>query len=323
MDLDGPIRYRKALSAGHSAWQLREGSADHPYWGIVSPAVGDPGDPDRRIANAAAMMTRHSVMTGWAAARHQGVGILDGRDRLYRELPISMASPGNGKHRHQAGLLPTRRVILPGEVIDHLGLRVTTIARAAYDMALDAPGLREAVVAIDMCTSTVIAQSRTTERNVRSVIERHVKTRGIVQARRALNLASTRSASPQETRTRLIAELDAGLTGLLVNAPVFDRKGDLLGIADLIDPSTGLVIESDGSGHREEVSHSLDNIREEKFERSLMTVVRVSSLEHRNRERVAGRIRSAYRDARQLPNDRWTLDKPDWWRIWPPARRWA
>ncbi|MEO6471707.1 MAG: hypothetical protein ABIR57_07430 [Aeromicrobium sp.] len=296
--------------------------SQHPYWGIVSPEIDDPSEPEVHIANAAALMTSRSVMTGWAAVRHQGVHILDGRDRSNGEIPISIASPGRGKHRHQAGLLPTRRLLLPGEILDYHGIRVATIARAAYDMALDAPSLREAVVVIDMCISTVIPQSRTTLGNIRDVVERHVKTRGIVQARRAVDLASARSASPWETRTRLIAELDAGLKGLLVNAPVFDLLGNLLGIADLLDPATGLVIEFDGSGHREEMPHSLDNIREEKFERSLMTVVRVSSVEHRNRGQVAARLRAAQRDANGQPRDRWTLEIPRWWWGWPQARRW-
>ncbi len=52
---------------------------------------------------------------------------------------------------------------------------------------------------------------------------------------RRWHLASEHSRSPNETRLRLIVELDAGITALHVNCPVHDRDGRLLGIADLLD----------------------------------------------------------------------------------------
>lgn len=56
-------------------------------------------------------------------------------------------------------------------------------------------------------------------------------------------LASEHSRSPNETRTRLIYLLDAGLPTPLVSCPIRDRAGRLLGIADLFDPVAGLAVE--------------------------------------------------------------------------------
>lgn len=115
---------------------------------------------------------------------------------------------------------------------------------------------------------------------------------------------------------------DADLVGLRVNAPVFDLAGALLGVADLIDPATGLVIESDGSHHREAPQHTDDNRREELFERANAVVCRITSLDHKERARTVARLRAAHLDAAAQIDRRWTLDKPDWWWGWAPGRLW-
>lgn len=212
--------------------------------------------------------------------------------------------------------------MLPDEMLVFDDVPVTTLARAVYDQALDARSVREAVVIIEMGVSRVIAQARTTLANVHRLVERHHKTRGIVRVRNALALATDRSASPWETRTRLLAALDADIKGLRQNVPVFDLAGKLLGIADLIDPETGLVIESDGSHHREAQQHTDDNRREERFERAQAVVCRVTSLDHKDRWATVGRIRAASRDAARQTDRSWTLEKPDWWWRWNPGRRW-
>ncbi|MBC7592955.1 MAG: DUF559 domain-containing protein [Kineosporiaceae bacterium] len=116
--------------------------------------------------------------------------------------------------------------------------------------------------------------------------------------------------------------MDADIKQPRVNLPVFDLDENLLGVADLIDESTGLVIEFDGATHRELPQHTKDNRREEKFERAGLVVSRVTALDHRDRWGTAARMRAAQRDARSSPKRLWTLEKPDWWRTWPPARQW-
>lgn len=248
--------------------------------------------------------------------------MLDGIGATGERLPIMLASPDGGQHRHRDGVRATRRSMHPHETLDFDAVRVTSLARAIYDQALDARGLRETVVTIDMGISRVVRQARTSADNVIRVVENHYKTRGIVRVRRALDLATDRSASPWESRTRLLAELDSGLSGLMPNAPVFDLKGNLLGVADLIDPETGLVIESDGSHHREAIQHTEDNRREERFERATAVVCRVTALDHKDRAATARRILAARVDAAQQTNRGWTLDPPDWWFSWNPGRRW-
>ena len=170
--------------------------------------------------------------------------------------------------------------------------------------------------------STTHELPHTSVSEVGRVLKSHHKVRGLVMARRAYALCSPRSASPLETRTRLLAHLDAGLVGLGVNVPVFDADERLLGVADLLDEESGLVIESDGGGHREQTQHTMDNRREEGFERAGLVVCRVTALDHRERWNTVGRIVAAHRDAATSTRRAWTTQKPDWWYSWKPGRRW-
>lgn len=315
--------YQQARAAGATEWDLRAGAWAHPYWGRVRPAGVDPEDPDVRISDAISLMTPSDLLTGWAAARGHGVRYADGRDRYYQPIPITMVSTAGGQHRRQDGLGPTRRSVHEHEITRVGSTRVATLARAAYDSALDAPNLCEAVVAIDMSVSTVIEQGRTTLGNLACLMSQHAKTRGIVQARNALALASTRSASPWESRTRFLAARTCGFTGLEVNVPIFDLSGNLVGIADLLDRAAGLIIESDGSGHRAEEAHAEDNVREESFEVLDLFVSRVGALDHRDEPVLVQRLQQARLHASMRTGEpRWTTDKPDWWFRWAPGRRW-
>ncbi|MBC7631642.1 hypothetical protein [Aeromicrobium sp.] len=314
--------YRLARQHGVTEWELRK-AFDHPYRGMVRPGGIDPGDPDVRIGDALSIMTTDDVITGWAAARGHGVAHADGRDHRFRTQPVSIISTGGGQHRPQPGLAESRRTIHEHEICRIGEVRTATLVRAAYDMALDAPDLASAVAAIDMCVSTCVRQGRTTITNIAALMAQHVKTRGIVQARRALVLASTRSASPWESRTRCVAEVRGGLRGLQVNVPIFDRAGRLAGVADLLDHAAGFVIESDGAGHRTEARHAKDNIREEGLEVLGLFVVRVSAMDHRDERELAsrlqrGRLHAAMRRVKPL----WTTDQPAWWSGWEPGRRW-
>ncbi len=322
--MDRSLPYREALRSA-SAWELRT-AWTHPYRGVVRPSWTSPSDEARgRVLDAAALMNASDVLTGWAAAHLHGVAHADGLDRHLRPEPVVVVSTVRGRHRPRPGLRPSRRTVHEHEITTVDGLRVTTLARAAYDLALDAPNEQEALVAIDTCVSTVRGGSRTTLGRVADVLDQHAKTRGIVQTRRALTMASTRSASPWETRTRHVVVRRAGLTlaDVLVNAPVFGPGGDLAGVADLLVPSVGLVVESDGAGHREEAAHAADNAREERLERLGLVVVRVGAVDHRRPEALATRVRQGYATARAGSRPRrWTLTAPPWWDSWEPGRRW-
>jgi hypothetical protein len=314
-------RVKDARLAGLSPAERRTALWTGDLHGVVRPAFYAFDALTTRLSDAVALMSDRNVLGGWAALRAQGNAWFDGMDRHGGPVDILIHCLPGSQLRVRRGIRPSEGLVHPDEIVDLGHYQVVTMARAAFDEMCRASGLRDAVVALDMAISTTSGVPHTSLAAVDRVIRSHFKVRGLVQARKAITMCSTRSASPGETRTRLIAQLDAGLDGLLVNQPVFDTTGKLLGIADLLDEESGLVIESDGadfhSGPR-----TKDNHRQDRFERAHLTVCRVTGEDHRDRYGTAARILAARRDAARERDRRWTLVKPDWWPSWRYATRW-
>lgn len=109
-----------------------------------------------------------------------------------------------------------------------------------------------------------------------------------------------------------------------MNRAVFDGRGRLLGIPDLLDVDAGLALEYDGeswqaersAGHRDRRQHREDNDREERLERAGLVLVRVEKADLTTyRNRLAARLAAARADGlhRDRSRDRWTLDEPEGW----------
>lgn len=317
-----PQRSARLLAAGATPQELRGSSFERRAHGLLLPA-GIDGDPVMmRVADAVGLLTNGCILGGWASLRAQGNTWFEGLDAADAGRPALVHCLPGSQLRRRSVLQPFRGLLHPDEVIDFETFSLTTMARAAFDEMRMARSMREAVVVLDMATSTTTGLPHTTAGRIERVISSHHKVRGLVQAREALAWGSTRAASPWETRTRLMARIDAEVKDLRVNVPIFSPRGRILGIADLLDEEAGLVIESDGGHHRESEQHTEDNVREEDFERSGLVVVRVTSLDHQQRWRTVGRIAAARRDAMRTSKREWTTSKPEWWRTWNPGRRW-
>ncbi len=315
-------RVRDATAAGIDAAELRTELWVRDLRGVARPAFVEHDALTTRMANAVALMSSCNALGGWASLRAQGNTWFDGSATAEIDRPVLIHCLPGSQLRVRPGILPSESLVHPDETIDFAGYRVATMARAAFDEMCSAPALAAAVVACDMATSTVSDVPHTTLANIERVIGSHHKVRGIVQARKALSLSSSRSASPVETRTRLIAVQKAGLTRLSVNCPVFDRSGQLLGIADLLDEEAGFVIESDGLQFHGPEHRTKDNPRQERFERVGLVVCRVTSEDHRQSHATAARMRAARRDALARPNGAWTTQTPPWWPTWRHRARW-
>lgn len=199
----------------------------------------------------------------------------------------------------------------PSEVVVRFGIPCTRQQRALFDEMRTAVDLREAVVAIDMMAAAEV----TSIARMSDYLSTRERWNGVPQARAALRLASERSASPNETRMRLIWELDAELPRPLVNQPVFDLNGRLLGIADIFDPVAGVVGEFDGADHRGARRHSSDVDREAGFRDHDLEFFRVTGLDIPDRALVSRRMLSSRSRARWLAEGRrpWTIEPPPGW----------
>lgn len=285
--------------------------------GICVPQYVDE-DPDlRAIVTAVAVMGPHNALGGWAALAFQGVRYFEastyGPEAMVHCLPGSQLRP-------RALVRPFHGWVRPEELIQTEEIKSATIARAAFDEMRTARSLEAAVVVADMAVSRITEGGRTSIAALRHVIDSHHKVRGIVRARQAVDLAIDRSASPWETRLRMKAVRDLRMK-VVANPPIFDLSGNLLGIADLLEPSTGVVLESDGAHHRDVQTHRDDNIREEAFEHAGLVVARFSAEDHAQPAQVVRRIDAAKRRARREMIRGWTLEPPPWWQSWEPGRR--
>lgn len=209
-------------------------------------------------------------------------------------------------------MMLNRARLMNDEIVEVRGVPVTTPVRTAFDGARWARSLVEAVVFIDM----MLAAGLLTTAELATYLPEHRPAwKGVDQARRALALANGASASPPETRLRLMWMLTAGLPPPLVNQPVFGLDGRLLGIVDLLDERAGTVAEYDGEDHRDLTNHTSDNAREEALENAGLVVTRMTALDMRRPDIVVQRLTRAW--SRGMSRDRgcdgWTLQQPDWW----------
>lgn len=255
-------------------------------------------DPVRqRIVDAAAVLPHGGAIGGWAAAYLYGVTDLDGHGQ-----PVIAILP---PHRTitRCGIDAMRAALEFDDVTVKGGVPCTTEVRTAFDVMRLAPSLVEAVVAGDCALRAGLCSVE----EVLGYAGTHPRRRGLRQLRAAVPLLEPAAASPPETRLRLLCR-DAGLPPLLVNRPVQDLRGRLLGVPDLLEPVTGLVIEYDGEYHRHLAQHTADNVREERLEAHGLAVVRVTSLDLRAAAATSSRLLAAYTRQRAYPLRRlWSL----------------
>lgn len=88
------------------------------------------------------------------------------------------------------------------------------------------------------------------------------------------------------------------------NPEVCDDRGRLPGLPDLLDAATKLVAEYDGAQHRQLEEHTNDNVREERFERVGLTVVRATSRDLPG-TLVVARLLAGHADAARTPRGPW------------------
>jgi len=189
------------------------------------------------------------------------------------------------------------------------GVVCARVQRALFD-EMRQLSLRRAVEAMDMAAAAEV----TSVTRMSAYADARPRHAGVPVVRAALALADETSRSPGETRVRLVWQLDARRPRPLTNRHVFDDRGRLLGVADLLDPAAGVVGEFDGAEHARASRRSRDAGRDTAFRDHGLEVFRITAYDERDVGRVVGRIRSAYERAavNQVPR-RWTLTPPPGW----------
>ena len=295
-----PVRLDRAGESGPTRHMARRGRWRRSTYGWH---VG--ADVDRcveqRILEESMRLRGRGAVTGWAALRLRGVGYCDGEPGL----PVGLASPR--QLTNTVGSVATRERV---DVIESVhGVPCVPVTRAVADELVRLGDLRAGVVLLDMCfAARVTSISRLTRAAT------GLPRRKRMPLLRALALADEHSASPRESRMRLVWMLDAGLPRPLCNRLVYDLDGTVLGKPDLLDPELGVVGEYDGAAHRSRERHRRDTARLEAFRRCGLedfTIVAGDDVETQVRRMTEARARAAARVG------------PRRWTVAPPAGAWV
>jgi hypothetical protein len=305
--LTGPTRHQAAL-AGRPEGEWRRTSR-----GFYVPTYVDRDLPEQRVLEASVLLPPNGAVTGWGALRLLGGRFFDGSSRDGELLPVDLVAGPHSARRRRPGVHWSQDRLEPAEVRLRHGVRITAADRAAFDAARLSPDVRAATVVLDMA----FAAELTGPRRFAAYVEAHPGWNGSPQARAAHELSSEDSRSPKETDLRLVWELDAGLPRPLVNVEVFSRAGKLLGVADLLDPASGLVVEFDGADHAGSRRRSEDAGREARLRAHLLEVERVTGYDLHHVPALVSRLHAARRRARWLPEHarRWTVTPPPGWKV--------
>jgi len=312
-----PTRLDPTGTSGPTRGQARGGRWRRVGPGLYVPSGVSEELPEQRVVEAAARLPAEGAVTGWAAGRLLGAGYLDGLMPDGRtRLPVPLATGSRARLRPAPGVRLLRNHLPPADMTTALGVSCTTPERAALDAVRCTKRFVERVVVLDM----LMLAELTSLQRLRRYAADHAGLPGIALLVDALDLAHDNSWSPNETRTRKIWVVDAGLPAPLVNVPVFDRRGRLLGYPDLLDEEAGLVCEFDGAEHRRAARHSSDVDREATFREHLLEVTRVTGADLDVPGRVRARILAARSRARWLLEAErpWTTTPPPGWVPAPP-----
>jgi len=301
--------YRELRALGVSRRELEGALWCSPYQGVYVWAARSHNDPDLRIQAARLLLPDGGAITGWAACRSHGVEVLDGYDGLLRPVPLMLAVPPPKRLVPRDGIRVLRSRLDPGDVGGIEGVPVARLLRGAFD-AMRMSSMEEAVVVAD----AVLRSGRLRE-ELAVYIAAHAGWLGVERARSALAIADRRAESPNESRMRVVWH-SAGLPRPEVNVRVYDDDGNFLGRPDLLDEEAAVAVEYDGSEHRKLARQTSDNVREEGFEGSGLTVVKATAVDlfferaRLQRRLIDARSRGLRRDRRR---DRWTLEPLPWW----------
>jgi hypothetical protein len=293
------------------------GTLAGPKWqrtsrGFYRPLTDQPASTAQRILDTLPLLAPSAAIGGWAAAYVHGASWLDGIKPSGELIRLDILSPAL-KRRSTPSVRYRKAMLGLGDISTIDRMPVTSLVRTAFDGARWAASLEEAVVFLD----AMLAQTDIVGSEVAEYARIHHQLRSGARAFTAAGLAEPNVASPWESRLRVCYRRQAGLSGPLINQPVFDFDGTFLGMPDLFDPDAGLVTEYDGEQHRERRQHRDDNLREERLESANLVVLRADAMDlGSDRRSLVRRLWDGYRrgSQRDRTRDRWTLDQPPWWR---------
>ncbi|MGA5463297.1 DUF559 domain-containing protein [Mycobacterium sp. NPDC050041] len=265
-----PFVGTEALAAGMTRHALRT-RFDRVFRGVYATRGTSLTAADRAVA-AWLWSGRRATVAGVSAAALHGSLWVDAH------LPAELNQ--TSQHR-SAGIVLHADALASEEMTTVRGIPVTTPARTAFDLGRRG-GLVTAVARLDALMRATDLKSS----DVDGLVERHRGARGVVQLRRALELADAGAESPQESRVRLLL-VGAGLPTPQTQVEVYDRQGCFVARLDIAWPQWKVAVEYDGVQHWTDGRQRTRDIdRHAELEALGWRIVRVGADMLRNRPRV-------------------------------------
>lgn len=186
------------------------------------------------------------------------------------------------------GVRTHRAVLHPDDVDTCREQPVTSLARTFVDLAA-ARTLEELVAVGDVVLRRVGAQP------LQQAVARAGRRKGVVLARAALPLLDAGSASPGETRCRLLLH-GAGFSGLQHAVAINDPSGNWVAEADLGDPEARVAVQYDGLVHFDGGASqwAADLARDELARAAGWEVVVLTARDLRHPHLAIAKVRAAY-----------------------------
>lgn len=275
LGVDGPTASRKEWrAAGAPNEMFRDGRLLHI--GGTAYALPSALESPTAIARLVGTMAPEgAVVTGWAAALLHGVR--DAGPTMIRKAgsPIQLCL-ARGDHRVPPGFT-TLRVNLDEDDVQNLdGVRVTTMARTAYDLARFSPALPVAVGRLD-AFCCVLNPDPLDIGELERLRHRRPRGRGHPLLRSAEPLVSARSRSFAESRLRVRLVRAVGLSPADLAVNITLELGSRRWELDLLDWTSGLVLEYDSAHHAAAEQRDLDSLKNLDAREAELELFRVNS----------------------------------------------
>lgn len=253
-----PFTRAEALDLGVTHRQWRQLSADRLVREVTPGLFVDSSIPDTldlRFAIVKRAIDPDAVVARRSAAWLQGVDVLDHRG--FPTTPRIETVTRRRGDRSRTGLVTPHVAddLLPSDVTEVEGIRVTTPLRTVCDLARFTPRT-DALVALDAYLHSGLVDKK---RFTRELV-RWKKRRGVRRAWAVAEMADGRSESGGETRMRLRV-LDMGLPRPVLQIPVPDLFGRNRFWLDMGWPQWMLGLEYDGEEFHPEERRAHDEAR--------------------------------------------------------------
>lgn len=227
---------------------------------------------------AAARLPSEAVFSWRSAAWLHGVPL----DPLN---PIGITVPDRLALSSRTGVVVGRPQLVADDIARVQGLRATSAMRTLVDLGL-AGTLTEALIDVDIALHSGLVALP----DLLAHVEAQAGAYGIKRLRRIAELAEPATESPMETRLRLIL-ISGGLPRPQAQVELRDDRGQRLGRVDFFYPAKRLVIEYDGSGHRDRLEE--DNRRQNAILRAGFQLQRYTYADLQRPDLIVHQVRAA------------------------------